>query len=171
MIDLVRLSYELRQAGLSGDCAVVAAIHAVSGVSTFHTRTSDDVIVRVDWGSQPSQANQSDADAVIQGHDGSKAATAAADNLANRTIAVANLSDPSAPYKLQRAALLLLLDENNLLRQRNRAQDAAIAAATNLADLKSRWATLASNQPMPDRTAAQLRTAVQNKLTAGDADS
>lgn len=66
-----------------------------------------------------------------------------------------------------RAVLLVAVDEINLLRARLRAQDAAVAAATTLADLKTRWAVLAN---VPDRTAAQAKQAILDKLDSGGAD-
>lgn len=66
-----------------------------------------------------------------------------------------------------RAVILTALDEINALRQRLRAQDAAIAAAATLQDLKTRWATLA---PVPDRIAQQAKDAVKGKIDGGGAD-
>jgi len=77
------------------------------------------------------------------------------------------LSDPSPNAKLIRAVLLTILDENNILRQWIEAFKAQTALAGTLADLKSRIAALPA---MPDRTVAQGKTAVQNKLNAGPAD-
>lgn len=68
---------------------------------------------------------------------------------------------------LIRAILLTALDEINLLRQRDRDRSADVAAATSLADLKARWAARSS---LGDRTGAQLKAAVQNKINAGTAD-
>lgn len=79
-------------------------------------------------------------------------------------------SDPSPASKLTRAVVLTALGEFNLLRQRLTDQDAAVAAATSLADLKSRWAAVAGNDPMAQRTAAQLRAAVKAQIDGGSAD-
>lgn len=70
--------------------------------------------------------------------------------------------------QLIRAVLLLTMDELNVLRARLRAQDNAIAAATSLADLKTRWAAL---NPVPDRTAAQIKPALLNRINTPDADA
>lgn len=94
--------------------------------------------------------------------------TAAERTAALRAAADALLaSDVSAASKLARAVVLTVIDEINALRQRLRAQDAAVAAAASLADLKARWSALPA---LPDRTGAQARSAVQAHLDAGDAD-
>lgn len=72
--------------------------------------------------------------------------------------------------QILRAMLLTLLDENNLLRQRFAAQDAAEAAATSFADRKARMAAVATAKPMPDRTPAQAKAAIASKLNSGGAD-
>jgi hypothetical protein len=71
--------------------------------------------------------------------------------------------------------VLAVNEENNttntLLRQRLAAQDAAIAAATSLADLRTRWANTVANKSMPqDRTPQQAKAAIANKLNSGGAD-
>ena len=62
---------------------------------------------------------------------------------------------------LAKAIGYVLVDEINALRQQLAAQAAAVAAATTLADLKTRWAGLPAT---PDRTPAQARTAVVAKV-------
>jgi hypothetical protein len=85
-----------------------------------------------------------------------------------RSAAVTELiSDPSPSAKLVRAILLTALDEINVLRQRDVDNHADVANATTLADLKTRWAARAA---LGDRTATQLKTAVQNKITGGTVD-
>jgi len=69
--------------------------------------------------------------------------------------------------KVLRAIVLLVLDEINDLRTRDRDRAADVAAATSLADLKTRWAARSS---LTDRTAAQARTAIRNKIDSGSAD-
>ncbi len=76
-------------------------------------------------------------------------------------------NDPSPISKVNRAILLVVLDEFNLLRERVNDIAADVAAATSLADLKTRWA---ARSAMADRTPAQLKTAVANKLNSGSAD-
>jgi hypothetical protein len=67
-----------------------------------------------------------------------------------------------------RAMLLVLMDELNLLRAWVTSFKAAVAAATNLANLQTRVAALDS---LPQRTANQIRPAVQGKMTDGSADN
>ena len=72
--------------------------------------------------------------------------------------------------QILRAMLLMVMDENNLLRQRFAAQDAAEAAATSFADRKTRMAAVVAAKPMSDRTPIQVKNAVKAKLTSGGAD-
>lgn len=58
---------------------------------------------------------------------------------------------------------LVSLDEFNILRQWIMAFKVEVAAATNLADLKTRVAALPN---LPDRTASQIRGAVRTKIDA-----
>lgn len=68
---------------------------------------------------------------------------------------------------LIRAEALVILDEINLLRDWITQFMAATAAATSLADFKTRVAALPS---VPQRNASQIRTAIKSKINAGDAD-
>lgn len=77
------------------------------------------------------------------------------------------LTSQDSQAVLMRAILLVLLDENNVTRGWIADFKTAVAASTSLADLKTRVAALPA---MPDRTAAQFKTAVQNKINAGAAD-
>lgn len=87
---------------------------------------------------------------------------------AQRTAAIAQLITDSSPTaKALRGILLLAMNENNLIREWLMAFQAATAAATTLADLKTRVAGLSA---MPDRTASQLKTAVTAIENAGTAD-
>jgi hypothetical protein len=70
-------------------------------------------------------------------------------------------------YKLTRALALVTMDEVNIVRDWLTDFKAEVAAATSLADLKTRVAALAS---LPDRTASQLKNAIKAKLDSGDAD-
>lgn len=71
-----------------------------------------------------------------------------------------------AMFRLLRGAMGMVVDENNLLRARLRDQDTAVAGASSLAALKTAWATVATASPMPDRTDAQARTALRNRIDA-----
>jgi len=76
-------------------------------------------------------------------------------------------SATDAGVKRDRAIMLILLDELNILRQRDRDRSADVAAATSLADLKTRWAGRSS---LTDRTVDQAKTAFQAKIDSGAAD-
>lgn len=86
----------------------------------------------------------------------------------DRAAAITELLSNASPHsKFVRAVLLVALDEINLLRARDVDRTTDVAAATTLADLKTRWAARAA---LAARTAAQLKTAVQNQINAGSAD-
>jgi len=63
--------------------------------------------------------------------------------------------------KAHKAVALVMLDEINIIRQWDTSFKAAVAASTSLADLKTRVAALPA---MPDRTPAQLKSAVTAKF-------
>lgn len=88
--------------------------------------------------------------------------------VAERSSATQELNVGTFPAtKLQRAVLLVALDEINLLRQRDRDRSIDVAAATSLADLKTRWAARPS---LADRTITQFKNAVQTKINSGASD-
>jgi hypothetical protein len=87
-----------------------------------------------------------------------------------RVVAQALLSDPQSAMKALRAVMGLVVDENNVLRQRLRDLDAAVAAATTLADLKTRWSQVTAASPLPARTDAQARTAAASRIASGSVD-
>ena len=84
-----------------------------------------------------------------------------------RQLAKAFAADAAAEHKLLRAALFVLVDELNLRTTSFNALLAAVAAATSLADLKTRVAAIT---PYPTRTMQQAITAVTNKIDSGAAD-
>ncbi len=67
----------------------------------------------------------------------------------------------------QRAFADVVKDEINTLRQWTVSFKAEVAAATNLANLQSRVATLPT---LNDRTLSQLKTALDNKIDGGGVD-
>lgn len=77
------------------------------------------------------------------------------------------LSGANVSGTLERAAALVTMDEVNILRQRDVDRSVDVAASTSLADLKTRWA---ARPALGQRNASQIKTAIQNKITAGDAD-
>jgi len=66
-----------------------------------------------------------------------------------------------------RAFADILKDEFNIIRQWITDFKADVAAATTLADLKTR---VAADPDLPDRTLAQLKTAIQDKISSGTVD-
>lgn len=115
-----------------------------------------------------SAADRATVNALIAGWSWTQTAQDAWSVTDQRSRATALLADPAGQEKLLRAVLLVLLDELNALREWLTSFKAATAAATTLADLKVRVAALPA---MPDRTAAQARSAVAGKITDGSADT
>lgn len=147
------------------DAAVKAAC-PILGVSVG--TQGDSSSVRINFDPSATTQQRTDAQAAVDAFDWSDPAQVSYENLQSRTQAVTLLSDPQPSPKVLRAVLLLTLDEINLLRQRDADRAADVAAATSLANLQTRWAARAA---LAQRTAAQLRTAITNKLNAGDADN
>ena len=69
----------------------------------------------------------------------------------------------SVALSVLRALVLVLLGENNVLRQRDRDRATDVAGSGSLAALKTAWAARA---PLADRTAAQARTAIRSAIDA-----
>lgn len=111
-------------------------------------------------------AQQTALAALVTAHDPASARLAAT-RVRAKDVFQASMSDAA---RRDRAIALVVLDEINFLRQRLRAQDAAVAAATSLADLKTRWAALATAAPLPDRTPLQAKNAVLGRIDTSDAD-
>jgi len=93
--------------------------------------------------------------------------TAAQITADQRAGALAMLDDAGSYSKKDRAFLLVLIDELNILRVRFNDLAIDVAAATSLADLKTRWAAHAS---LAARDITQVKPAIQNKLNTGAAD-
>lgn len=86
----------------------------------------------------------------------------------DRDAAIIQLNADTSPNsKFIRAIMLILVDEINLLREQFEALKAANTAASTYAGLKSGIQGLPA---MPDRTPAQARNAIQNKISNGSAD-
>lgn len=89
-------------------------------------------------------------------------------NLDQRNGAISQfVSDHSPMAKVERAILLTIKDEINILRQRDVDRAVDVAAATSLADLKVRWAARSALDP---RTIQQAKTSVENKINTGEPD-
>ena len=120
-------------------------------------------IVIVKWnpalGSQPTQAQ---LDAVTQSQiDAAKAAK-------YRNAAKATLAAVKAESATLRAFMLLMLDELNAHTAKINSILTAVDNAATFATLKTAILAIAD---LPTRTANQLRTAINNKLDAGDGDT
>lgn len=87
--------------------------------------------------------------------------------LTQRVSAVNKLSSREPDSKLIRAVILLMIDEINNLRGWITSFKAETAAATNLANLQTRVASLGN---LPDRTGEQAKEEIISKLNAGIAD-
>jgi len=129
---------------------------------------SDGLRVRIDTadGAPPTQAA---IDAVLNA-DLTPAGITSRVTAECRSMAKAVFAELREDAMRDRAMVLVLKDEINLLRTRLRAQDAAVAGASTLAALKTAWAKLAASAPMPDRTAAQAKIAIENKIDSTDSD-
>ena len=140
-------------------CPIVGVSIGTAGVSAS---------VRIDFDPTATPTQQTDAQSVVDAFDWSQGAQDAYDNAQARTQATVLVSDPQAQLKVLRALMLTALDEINLLRERDVDRAADVAVATSLVDLKTRWA---ARPALAARTAVQLRTAITNKINAGDADN
>ena len=110
------------------------------------------------------EMTQGEKDAV----DAQETADALASLTTNSRLSAKNSVDELSPEGVRlRAALLVTLDEVNILRQWLASFKTEVAASSNLADLKNRVATLPATA---DRTASQLKTAIKGKIDAGSAD-
>ena len=76
-------------------------------------------------------------------------------------------TDHGGTGKVLRAVAKLVVDEINILREWEVSLQAAVAAATSLADLKTRVAALPT---LADRTLAQAKTAIVAALAAAGVD-
>lgn len=115
------------------------------------------------WQGAPTPAQESAAAAIVAAF-----VPADADVLSLRRLArAALLAETGVLVQALRGVALAAMDEVNVLRQRDRDRAADVAAATSLADLKTRWAARAA---LADRTPAQVRAAVADRAGTTDAD-
>lgn len=89
-------------------------------------------------------------------------------SLTLRYKAKAILSENKSDAAVLRAVILLMLDEFNMHTAKTNAILTAIDNAASLAALKTAVAAITD---LPTRTAQQLKTAIQAKIDAGDADT
>ncbi len=113
---------------------------------------------------QPSNL-QSSAQATINAFDGSQSAQDAWNALPqDQKDAVLLINLNSSNARAYRAIAALAIDEINTLREWIVSFQAAVAAATSLANLQTRVAALPN---LPDRTLAQAKTVFINKVNSG----
>ncbi len=108
---------------------------------------------------------QASAQATINAFDGSQAAQDAWNAIPqDRKSAVLLINLTDAHARAFRAIAALTVDEINTLREWIVSFQAAVAAATSLANLQTRVAALPN---LPDRTLAQAKSAFINKVNSG----
>ena len=78
------------------------------------------------------------------------------------------IDDLRADGIVQRAVAKITMDELNILRAWLASFKTEVAAASSLADLKTRVASLPAT---PARTIAQLKTAIKNEIDSGNSDA
>lgn len=143
----IRLDSDLRN--------VPIAIDGISGVVSPYNPTT----VRV------SPANlQAQAQPTIDAFDGSQAAQNAWQDDQNKYQAKTYMVATTDLGKSYRAVANIMVEEINAVREWTVSLKAAVAAATTLADLKTRVAALPD---LPDRTLAQAKTAFINAINGG----
>jgi len=129
---------------------MAATSKVVNGVPVDITGTPEAMAIEAEWVANPPLTTQQVLDA-----------------LRARAAALIDQFQDAQAVK-DRAILLVVLDELNALRQWVTDFKAAVAAATSLANLQAR---VAATNNLPQRTANQIRPAVQGKMTDGSADS
>lgn len=119
--------------------------------------------VTISFLAETSQSQRTQADAILAAFNWSQAAHNVWLNELAKAEAVRLFDDLQGNGKIIRAIVLTLIDEVNVLRQWLTALKAATALSTNYSTLKSGIAGLANT---PDRTVAQAKTAISNKVTS-----
>ena len=138
-------------------------IHVPSGtphIEESHWEKQGDACVQVvdavysqeELAAQAAQAAEDEAE---------RQADAAAAAAAQAASLLALESELDNAERITKGLALTILDELNRVATRIRAFDAAVAAATSLANLQTRVAALSA---IPDRTAAQLKAAVKTQV-------
>jgi len=147
----------------------IAGLAPIDGVSV----NADHSVVRIDFKAEATQGQRDAANAAAAAFDWSPGAEDAwtASKMRTRSKKITASSLPATPAEAYedlrslRALASIVLDEINALRGWLSSFQGEVAAATSLADLKARVATLPA---MPDRTVTQLRNAIDSKID-GDA--
>ena len=148
---------------LSDSISSVAPIVGVA-ISTMGNSNS----CRIDFQPIATVPQRSAAQSALAAFDWSQTAQDAWELQQRRVEAKAALAEAKAESATLRALLLIVLDEFNLHSAKTNAILTAIDNAATLAALKTAVAAITD---LPTRTAAQLRTAIQNKIDAGDVDT
>ena len=126
------------------------------------------VITRIDYAPEATVGERAAADSAAAAFDWSAEAQTVWLNLNERTTAKTLVASGIMPHeKVARAVVSVLLDEINILRQWLAAFKVEAAASVSLADLRTRIATLPATA---DRTLAQAKTAIANKIDGGTVD-
>lgn len=139
----------------------IAAVCPIFGVS------GDESLVRIDYDPSATAGQKAAAEAALAAFDWSAAAEDAWGVQRDKTLA-SSLMDAVSPDVLAiiiRALALLTMDELNVLRAWIASFKAEVAAATSLADLKTRVAALPAT---PQRTKAQIFPALQSRVASAD---
>lgn len=133
----------------------------VAGVD-FEAYQASPTDVQVTWRSASPQPTAAEIDAAFTANPNIYADKLEADR---RTVATANVDGGITPLdKVDRAVAAVLADEINILRSWTRSFKTEVAAATSLANLQARVATLPT---LTDRTLVQARTAIKDKIIGG----
>lgn len=161
MIATSNLWHELHDAALPVvGVANPSGQSAVNGIATWHTHGTLGMI-RLDWESQPTAQQEADADAIVQAFDPTPP------TLKERAVTAFNDAQADAAMR-DRAIVLTAMDSDNVLRKFTRDLLTQIAAATSLADLKTRCA---NNLPvLAALDGADAKAAIGAKIDGGGAD-
>jgi len=87
--------------------------------------------------------------------------------IGSRISAIAEMLTIGSQFARDRAIVIAIKDEINLIRQWLTSFKVEVSSSTSLADLKKRVSTLPN---MPDRTTAQAKSALNDIITSGEAD-
>lgn len=156
------LGAAIRAAGVTKDSAdnLFSEGEGSNGTYLMHFTSPDGTVTyKVPVTPADPDSLRAQAQAIAAAWDWSDAAQLARETTTRRADAKALLANLDAFGDLIRAVAGVIMDGFT-------AQDNAVAAATSLGDLKTRWAALASTH-----TLAQAKTAINNKLDSGAADS
>lgn len=144
------------------DAIIRAANIPIDGVSGTQGNS------RVDFQSSATDAQKTQAQSLVAAFDWSSAADATADAKAAKTLAIDAINNGAnqnadGSRRLFLAVVQMVQDEFNNHTTWNTALTTAIAQATSLANLQTRVAAITA---IPQRTEAQLKTAIANKINA-----